>query len=74
MLNNLAEKMRTAHADPFGTEHDPRVLLLLGAKEIERLETESLALKDDARHHEEMSKYWETRVIELEERLALCGR
>jgi len=74
MLSRLAEKMRAAHADPFGTEHDPRALLLLGAREIERLESESLALKDDASHHEQMSKYWEAKVIELEERLALCGK
>lgn len=70
----LASTMRATYFDPFGTEHDPRYLLLLGAKEIDRLRTEILGLKDEVRHHESASKYWEARVIALEERQSLCGK
>lgn len=73
MPQKLSEQMRRAYTDPFGTEMDPRHLLLLGAKEIERLESEVLTLKDDARHHDETSKYWEAKTIALRERLKLCG-
>lgn len=70
MLACIAEKMR----DMCETGDDAQLLLLRGAKEIARLEMELAAARDDARHHEEVSKYWEAKVIALQERLALCGK
>ena len=74
MHKPLSDQMRDAYVDPLGTAHDPRHLLLLGAKEIDRLHAELLEASDDARHHEATSKYWEAKVVALEERLALCGK
>lgn len=54
--------------------HDPKFLMLHAARELLRLESDLEYLRDDARHCEEMSKYWESKTVSLEARLSLCGK
>lgn len=43
MDEDIAEKMIEAWNEPFSTDHDPRELLLVGAKEIRRLRRELIS-------------------------------
>ena len=37
--NSIASKMRACWSDPFSTSFDPRSLLMIGADEIDRLQS-----------------------------------
>ncbi len=49
-MPTLADQMISCWENPFATEHDPRHLLMLGAKEIRRLERMVEAKDEMIRH------------------------
>jgi hypothetical protein len=70
----LPQMLRECAAGTDDGPHDPKYLMLMAARELARLESDLEYLKDDVRHCEEMSKYWEARTVTLEARLSLCGK
>ena len=74
MANTLSERMRIAYAEPLGNESESQYLLLEGARQIERLEEQVIRLKNDLLHAEELSRYWEAKVINMSGLLTLCGK